>query len=129
MLRRLLPPGLRPLGHRRDLLRQCGQVMVVEDLDVRVRRGLLHADGGPVPLDGDDDLQVLRRIGLRLGVGLVSSIGTALRVLRSAARGVLLNDDSSGPVVGCVGEGPLRHPRYAGVGTAFRAVPFRMSAI
>ena len=36
MLGSLLLFGLRPLGHRRDLLRQRGQVMAVEGLDVRV---------------------------------------------------------------------------------------------
>ena len=107
MLGRLLPPGFRPLGDRGDLLRQRGQVMVVEGLDVRVRRGLLHPDDGPASLDGDDDLQLLRWSGLALGVGLVSGVigvmrvgvGIAMRVLCGLLAGVLLLDDRSGRVV------------------------------
>ena len=68
MLWRLLPPGPRPLSHSQNLLGQPGQVRVVEGLDVRVRRGPLHTDGGSAALDGDDDLQVVRRGGLVPGV-------------------------------------------------------------
>ena len=43
----VLPLGPRPFDHRQVLLCQPGQVVVVEGLDVWVRRGLLHPDGGP----------------------------------------------------------------------------------
>ena len=52
----LFPPGSRPFDHRRGLLNQPGgQVRVVEGLDVRVRRGLLHPDGGPASFERHDD--------------------------------------------------------------------------
>ena len=64
----VFPLGSRPFDHRRDLLCQHGQVSVIEGLDVRVRRGPLHTDGGPASLDGHDHLQVLRLTGLFPGV-------------------------------------------------------------
>ena len=45
------PPGPRPLDYCLDLLRQPGQVRGIDRLDVGVRRGLLHAYGGPTVLD------------------------------------------------------------------------------
>ena len=52
----VLPPGSRPFDYGQDLLRQPGQVRGIDWLDVRVRRGPLHPDGGPAVLDGQDDL-------------------------------------------------------------------------
>ena len=68
----LFPPGLRPFHHRRDLPYQFGQVRVVEGLDVWVRRGPLHPDGGPASLDGQDHLQLLRLT--RLFLSAVSTL-------------------------------------------------------
>ena len=47
VLRCLLQLGPAPFGHRWNLLCQRGQVMVLDGLDVRVRRGLLHPNDGP----------------------------------------------------------------------------------
>ena len=83
ILRFVLPLGPRPFDHRRDLLRQPGEVSVIERLDVRVGRGLLHPDGGPAALDGYDDLQVLGRAGL-VSNGLLLGVIGILRVLCGA---------------------------------------------
>ena len=79
----VLQPGFRPFDHRLDLLRQPSQVQVIEGLDVRVRRWLLHPNGGPVSPDGHDDLQLLRWGGLALSVVRTFRVlfGLALRVL------------------------------------------------
>ena len=52
MLGRLLPPGIGPFHHRRELLRQLRPGRsIVEGFDVGVRRGSLHPYGGPdIPL-------------------------------------------------------------------------------
>ena len=90
----VFPLGSRPFDHRRDLLRQPGQVSVVEGLDVRVGRGLLHPDGGPASLDGHDDLQVLRLTVLRLGVvsvpcGSCAGLLVGVLLLGNRSSGVL----------------------------------------
>ena len=96
----VFPLGSRPFDHRQGLLRQPGQVPVVERPDVRVRRGPLHPEGSPAPFDGHDDLQVLRQRGLLLGV-----IRT-LWVLFGLPVGVLLIDNRSSRVVCRIPTGP-----------------------
>ena len=59
ILRCVFPFGSRPFDHRRDLLRQPGEVPVIERFDVRVRRGLLHPDGGPASLEQPQRLGLL----------------------------------------------------------------------
>ena len=68
---------------------------------MRVRRGLLHPDGGPASLDGHDDLQVLRLTGLLLGV--VST----LRVRFGLLVGVRLIGNRGFRVVRCIAEETL----------------------
>ena len=85
----VLPLGSCPFDDCRDLLWQPGEVLAVERLDVRVRRGLLHPDGGPASLDGHDDLQVLRRTGL-VSNGLLLGVINTLWVLFGRLVGVLL---------------------------------------
>ncbi len=78
---RVLPPGPRPFDHRRDFPDKPGQVRVIDQLDVRVRRGSLYTDGGLAFSDGHDDLQVLGRTGLVLTdlvVGSAALVSTGL---------------------------------------------------
>ena len=61
---------------------------VVEGLDVGVRRGPLHPDGGPARPDGQDDLQLLRGFRLTwsgLLPGTVGNVGSR-RTLRVGVR-------------------------------------------
>ena len=67
MLELFFPLGSRPFDHRQDLLRQAGQVSVVEGLDVRIRRSPLHPDGGPTSLDGNDDRNTASRSSVMRG--------------------------------------------------------------